>query len=61
MIYTQLDSARPKPNQDKDEPTRRRKPAHALPTSSTEDPDLALVVGLWDRLADDASAGCSRS
>jgi hypothetical protein len=27
--------------------------AHALPTSRVEDPDLALIVGLWDRLADE--------
>jgi len=26
--------------------------SHALPTFSTEDPDLALIVGLWDRLAE---------
>jgi len=24
-----------------------------LPTSHVEDPDLALIVGLWDRLADE--------
>jgi len=27
--------------------------AHTLPTSHVEDPDLALIVGLWDRLADE--------
>lgn len=27
--------------------------AHALPTSYIEDPDLALIVGMWDRLADE--------
>jgi len=27
--------------------------SHALPTSQTEDSDLALIVGLWDRLADE--------
>ncbi len=27
--------------------------AHALPTSHVEDPDLALIVQLWDRLADE--------
>jgi hypothetical protein len=27
--------------------------AHTLPTSHVEDPDLALIVGVWDRLADE--------
>ena len=27
--------------------------AHALPTSYVEDPDLAFIVGVWDRLADE--------
>jgi hypothetical protein len=27
--------------------------AHALPTSRPEDPDLAFIVGLWDRLTDE--------
>jgi hypothetical protein len=27
--------------------------AHTLPTSHVEDPDLALIVGLWNRLADE--------
>ena len=31
------------------EETHRETLSHALPTS---DPDLALIVGLWDRLAD---------
>ena len=26
--------------------------AHALPTSHVEDPDLAFIMGVWDRLAD---------
>ena len=30
--------------------------AHALPTSHIEDPDLALIVGVWDRLADECKA-----
>ena len=25
---------------------------HTLPTFPSEDPDLAMIVGLWDRLAD---------
>jgi len=32
------------------EETHRETLSHALPTSDT---DLALIVGLWDRLADD--------
>jgi hypothetical protein len=27
-----------------------------LPTFSSEDPDLALIVGIWDRLADQIKA-----
>ena len=27
--------------------------AHALPTSHAEDPDIALIVGLWNRLPDE--------
>ena len=27
--------------------------AHALPTSRIEDPDLALIIGLWDRLTEE--------
>jgi hypothetical protein len=27
--------------------------AHALPTSHVADPDLAFIVGIWDRLADE--------
>jgi hypothetical protein len=27
--------------------------AHALPALRVEDPDLALIVGLWERLTDE--------
>jgi len=27
--------------------------SHALPTFSGEHPDLALILGVWDRLADE--------
>jgi len=30
--------------------------SHALPTSQTGDPDLAFIVGIWDRLADQIKA-----
>jgi hypothetical protein len=30
--------------------------AHALPTFSTADPDLALIMGVWDRLTDEIKA-----
>jgi len=30
--------------------------AHALPTSATNDPDLALIVRVWDRLADECKS-----
>jgi hypothetical protein len=36
--------------------THQYRLSHALPTFSTEDPDLALIVGLWDRLADQIKA-----
>jgi hypothetical protein len=35
------------------EETHRETLSHARPTSQTEDPDLALIVGIWDRLADE--------
>ncbi len=38
------------------EETRRETLSHALPTSQTEDTDLALIVGIWDRLADEIKA-----
>ena len=36
-----------------DSGSHQRPLAHALPTFHVEDPDLALIVGLWDRLADE--------
>ena len=33
---------------------RHREPlSHALPTPQAEDPGLAFIVGMWDRLADE--------
>ena len=32
------------------EETHQNQLAHALPTSDGQDPDLALIVGVWDRL-----------
>jgi hypothetical protein len=40
-----------KPQRGEDMPQVSRQLAHALPTSRVEDPDLALIVGLWDRLS----------
>jgi integrase len=40
-------------SENQDEKTHQRSLAHALPTSSTEDPDLALIVGVWGRLVDE--------
>jgi hypothetical protein len=34
-------------------PTHQDSLAHTLPTFSTADPDLALIVSVWDRLADE--------
>jgi hypothetical protein len=51
-----LDSLYPKSSQDQEETTHQETLSHALPTFSGEDPDLALIVGLWDRLADQIKA-----
>ena len=47
------DSSCRKCNTDKAEWTDQESFAHAVPTSHVEDPDLALIVGVWDRLADE--------
>ncbi len=47
------DSSCRKPNSHKAERSDQESFAHALPTSHVEDPDLALIVGLWNRLADE--------
>ena len=47
------DSPCPKSSQDMEETTHERTFAHALPTFSTADPDLALIVEVWDRLMDE--------
>ena len=47
------DSTCRKSNSHKAERTDQESFAHALPTSHVEDPDPALIVGPWDRLADE--------
>jgi hypothetical protein len=47
------DSSCPKSHPDKGDRTDQETLAHALPTSRVEDPDLALIVGLWGRLTDE--------
>ena len=47
------DSSCRKCNTDKAERTDQESFAHAVPTSHVEDPELALIVGVWDRLADE--------
>ena len=47
------DSSCRKSNTDKAERTDQESFAHAVPTSHVEDPELALIVGVWDRLADE--------
>jgi hypothetical protein len=51
--YTRQDSTRSNSRQDRAETSHQRSLAHALPTSQAEDPDLALIVRLWGRLADE--------
>ena len=41
----------------KEEASHRPSLAHALPTSHDLDPDLALIVGVWDRLPEAVRAG----
>ena len=41
------------PNAGNDEAIHQNRLSHALPTSQAEDPDLAFIVGLWDRLANE--------
>jgi hypothetical protein len=48
------DSTCRKSNSHKAERTDQESFAHALPTFHVEDPDLALIVGLWNRLADES-------
>jgi hypothetical protein len=50
------DSPRRKFNSPDEKRTDQESFSHALPTFSPEDPDLALIVGLWDRLADEIRA-----
>jgi hypothetical protein len=55
-LFVQLpgqDSSCPKSNPDKEDRTDQEALAHALPTFRVKDPDLALIVGLWDRLTDE--------
>src|SRR5271157_971942 len=33
--------------------THQNRLSHVLPTAHVEDPDLAMIVGVWDRLADE--------
>jgi hypothetical protein len=51
--YTRLDSLHPKSSQDQAVTTHQATLAHALPTSHVEDPDLTMIVGMWDRIADE--------
>jgi len=37
----------------KREATHRESLAHALPTQCGQDPDLALILGMWDKLPDE--------
>ncbi len=47
-----LDSPLRNPLSGQGKATHQETLSHALPTLHTEDQDLALIVGLWDRLAD---------
>ncbi len=51
-----LDSPECKSYSGKGEATHQESLAHTLPTSRGEDADLALIVGVWDRLPEDVRA-----
>jgi hypothetical protein len=53
LEYTRLDLVYPNSSQDQEEPTNQQSLAHALPTFPTDDPVLALIVGVWDQLPDE--------
>src|SRR4051794_12989886 len=48
-----LDSHRPKPKQNKTKGAHKQALAHALPTFRIDDPRLAMIVSVWDRLGDE--------
>jgi integrase len=52
-VYARHNSTRPNSSQDQTETSHQQSLAHALPTSHREDPDLVLIVGLWDTLTDE--------
>ena len=52
-LFWRLISVCHNPNAGNGEETHRDPRSHTLPTS---DPDLAFIVGLWDRLADQIKA-----
>jgi hypothetical protein len=53
--YIALSRDRRKPQRGEDVPQVDRQFAHALPTFHCEDPDLALIVGLWEGLPRNAN------